>query len=132
VISFEIFIDIILLMVAGLLLFVLLCVGFLLDFLFGSWRFLLFRWRFLLAFVVIVVVLLPFIILFLFVLVGGQSSPSQMRLGLLVLFVLLVDDLFVLDFEFLLLHVGVDCGWGSHLGHVEDLEHGVEVEMVHV
>jgi hypothetical protein len=132
VISFEIFIDIILLMVAGLLLFVLLRVGFLLDFLFSSWRFLLFRWRFLLALVVIVVVLLPFIILFLFVLVGGQSSPSQMRLGLLVLLVLLVDDLFVLDFEFLLLHVGVDCGWGSHLWHVEDLEHGVEVEMVHV
>lgn len=125
-ISFEIFIDIVLLMVAGLLLFVLLRVGFFFGFLFGSWRFLL-------AFVVIIVVLLPLVVLFgLFVLVGGQSSPSQVRLGLLVLLVLLVDNLLVLYFEFLLLHVGVGCGRGSHLRHVEDLEHGVEVEMVHV
>lgn len=55
-----------------------------------------------------------------------------MGLGFFVLFILLVDYIFVGDFEFLLL-VGGICWIGiGHLRHVEDLEHGVEVEVIHV
>ena len=58
----------------------------------------------------------------------GLVSAAQMRLALLVFLVLLLDDLLLFELELLLLGTWVVV----HLGHVEDLEHGEEVEMGHV
>ena len=58
----------------------------------------------------------------------GLVSAAQMRLALLIFLVLLLDDLLLFELELLLLGTWVVV----HLGHVEDLEHGEEVEMGHV
>jgi hypothetical protein len=57
-------------------------------------------------------------------------AASEVGLGLLVLLVLLVDNVFIGNLELLLLKTRI--GWGCHLRHIECLEHGVEVEMIHI
>ena len=58
----------------------------------------------------------------------GLISAAKMRFALLIFFILLLDDLFLLKLEFLLLGTWVVV----HLGHIEDLEHGEEIEMGHI
>ena len=58
----------------------------------------------------------------------GLVSAAQMRFALLVFFIFLLDDLFLFKLEFLLLGAWVVV----HLGHVEDLEHGEEIETGHI
>ncbi len=42
-----------------------------------------------------------------------------------------MNNVFVGDFELFLFEVGIS--WGSsHLRHVEDLKHGIEVEVLHI
>ena len=57
----------------------------------------------------------------------GLVAAAKVGLRLLVLLVLLVDYVLIGDLKFLLFHVG-----NSHLRHVEDLEHGVKVQVLHV
>ena len=73
--------------------------------------------------------LLPSILLFIFLfMLYGLISAAKMRFALLIFFILLLDDLFLLKLEFLLLGTWVVV----HLGHIEDLEHGEEIEMGHI
>ena len=51
-----------------------------------------------------------------------------MRFAFLVFFILLLDNLFLLKLEFFLLGTWVIV----HLGHVENLKHGKEIEMGHI
>jgi hypothetical protein len=72
----------------------------------------------------------PVILLVLLLMLYGLVATAEVGFGLLILLILLVDDILVGDLEFLLFWV---CSrvW-VHLRHVEDLEHSIEVEVLHV
>ena len=54
-----------------------------------------------------------------------------MTLTLLIFLILLLYDIFLVDLELVLVGLmGLISNGGSHLGHVEYLEHGVEVEVL--
>ena len=55
-----------------------------------------------------------------------------MGFRLLVLFVLFLDNVFLVDFEFVFTSGRVLGDWGSHLRHVENLKHGIKVQMFQV
>lgn len=63
----------------------------------------------------------------LFLVLEGLVAAAKVGLRLLVLLVLLVDNVLIGDLKLLFLHVG-----GSHLRHVEDFKHGVEVQVFHI
>ena len=67
----------------------------------------------------------PVVLLVLFFVFNGLVATAEVGFGLLVLLILLVDDILVGDFEFLLF--GISGRVWVHLRHVEDLEHSVEV-----
>ena len=56
---------------------------------------------------------------------------TKMTLTLLIFLILLLYDIFLVDLELVLVGLmGLISNGGSHLGHVEYLEHGVEVEVL--
>lgn len=57
----------------------------------------------------------------------GLVATAEVGLRFLVLLILLVHYILIGHLKLLFLHVG-----GSHLRHVEDLEHRVKVQVLHV
>jgi len=102
---------------------------FLLRLLYNQRRFL--RLHFLFLLIRLLLPLIIIIIVFLFLLKRNISTP-QMRLRLLILLVLFMNHLLMLNFKLFLLHIRIRTGRGCHLWHVEDLEHGIEIQMLHI
>ena len=63
----------------------------------------------------------------------GLFTTTHVRFGLLIFLILLLDNLFMLDFEPLFIS-GCNCTSSAiiHLRHVEYFEHGEEIEVTHV